>query len=64
VGQGHLRQRLWRPPWRVDTVTSWGAILIAAFLVLGLSRVDESKAQRAAIALIALVVAAVGLGVL
>jgi hypothetical protein len=43
-------------------VTSWGVLLIVAFLALGLSG-DDRRAYRRAISLIALVVLAVGLGV-
>jgi len=45
-------------------MTSWGAVLIVAFLALGLSRAPFRKAVRAAVWLTVVVIVAVGLGAL
>jgi hypothetical protein len=43
-------------------VTSWGTLLIVAFLVLGLSRKAERSAFRVAVALATVVLLAVSVG--
>jgi len=45
-------------------MTSWGLLLILSFLALGLSRMSERTALRAAIWLTVTVVGAVSVGVL
>jgi len=45
-------------------MTSWGTLLIVAFLVLGLSRTPFRRAVRAAVWLTVVVIVAVGLGAL
>jgi len=43
-------------------MTSWGAILLLVFVVLGLSRVPEKDAYRRAVMVVAVVLALVSLG--
>jgi hypothetical protein len=45
-------------------VTSWGLVLIIAFIGLGVSRTSEKKAYRRALAVTSLLVLAVSVGVL
>ena len=45
-------------------VTGWGALLLVAFLGLGLGKLPAKRAYRGAIALVVVVIAAVSLGVL
>ena len=45
-------------------MTGWGALLIVASLVLGLGTMDRKRAYRRGLCLTAVVVLAVGLGVL
>jgi len=43
-------------------MTSWGILLMAAFLTLGLRRSDRGRARTTAVVLTALVILAVGVG--
>jgi hypothetical protein len=43
-------------------VTGWSVLLIGAFVVLGLGRLEPRLAQRRAVLLVALVLTAVGIG--
>lgn len=45
-------------------MTSWGLLLLVAFVVLGVSGTVERTAYRRAVALTAVVLLAVGIGVL